>query len=104
MSGLRDSNGTIVIDEEEAEADIRRIENAKSKLEDVKNLLDPAKIDSERMRGLTRDALEEVFTKMTANLTDWQNSCDESVRYIRHVVAEYKRIDKEYAAKAKEMK
>ena len=104
MSGLRDSNGTIVIDEEEAEADIRRIENARSKLEDVKSLLDPGRIDSERMRGLTRDALEEVFAKMTSDLTDWQTRCDDSVRYIRRVVAEYKRIDKEYAAKAKEMK
>lgn len=104
MSGLRDSSGTIVIDEEEAEADIRRIENAKSKLEDVKQLLDPSKIDSERMRGLSRDALEEVFTKMTRNLTEWQSLCDGSVRYIRHVVSEYQRIDREYAAKAKGMK
>ena len=104
MSGLRDSSGTIVIDEAEAEADIRRIENAKMKLEDVKQLLDPGKIDSDRMRGLSRDALEEVFTTMTMNLTEWQSMCEDTVRYIRHVVAEYKRIDKEYAAKAKGMK
>ncbi len=104
MSGLRDASGTIVIDEAEAEADIKKIELAKSKLNDAKQILNAANIDGERMYGAARDALEEQLVKIAQDLSDWENRCDDSVRYIRHVVAEYKRIDHEFAAKAKGLK
>ena len=104
MSGLRDASGTIVIDEAEAESDIRKIELAKSKLNDAKQILNPANIDSERIFGAARDALEEQLLKISQDLSDWEDRCDSSVRYIRHVVAEYKRIDREFAAKARGLK
>ena len=104
MRGLRDSSGAIVIDEAEAEADIRRIESAKAKLNEAKELLKPGSIDGDKMLGAAHDALEEKLTHMSKDLTEWQNLCDKTIKYIRHVVAEYKRIDKEFAAKAKEMK
>lgn len=104
MSGLRDSSGTIVIDEAEAEEDVRRVQMAREKLNEARQYLDPARIDSGRMCGLTRDALEEKFALMNKNLTEWENFCDATVSYIRKVVAEYQRIDREYAAKAKELK
>ena len=77
---------------------------ARTKLDEAKQYLDPAGIDSERMRGLTRDALEEQFAKMNKNLTEWEDFCEATISYIRKVVAEYQRIDREYAAKAKELK
>ena len=101
--GLRDASGAIVIDEAEAEEDIRRVQIARERLEEARQYLDPATIDSERMYGMTRDALEEQFTRMTKDLNEWQEFCDETISYIRHVVAEYQRIDREYAAKAKEL-
>ena len=104
MSGLRDANGTIVIDEAEAEEDVLRIQQARSKLEEAKKYLDPRALDSSRMHGAAREALEEQLSKIAYDLSDWQDRCDSSVKYIRHVVAEYKRIDHEYAAKAKELK
>ena len=104
MSGLRDASGKIVIDEAEAEEDVRSIELARSKLDEAKRYLDPRTIDGGRMYGAARDALEEQLSKIAYDLSDWQDRCDTSVRYIRHVVAEYKRIDKEYAAQAKELK
>ena len=104
MSGLRDASGTIVIDEAEAEEDVRRIQQARSKLDEAKQYLDPASIDSERMCGLTRDALEEQFAKINKDLSEWENFCEEITQYIRRIVAEYQRIDREYAAKAKELK
>lgn len=104
MSGLRDASGAIVIDEAEAEEDVRRIQQAREKLEEAKQYLDPASIDSERMCGLTRDALEEQFTKINKDLSEWENFCEETTQYIRRIVAEYQRIDREYAAKAKELK
>ena len=104
MSGLRDASGSIVIDEAEAEEDIRRVQQARSSLEEAKQYLDPASIDSERMYGLTRDALEQQFMKMNKDLADWEEFCDATISYIRNIVAEYQRIDREYAAKAKELK
>lgn len=104
MSGLRDSSGTIVIDEAEAEEDIRRIQKAKANLDEAKQYLDPAGIDNERMRGLTGEALEEQFTRMSKALDDWGAFCEGTISYIRKVIAEYQRIDREYAAKAKELK
>lgn len=104
MSGLRDSSGAIVIDEAEAEEDIRRIQQARSKLDEAKQYLNPASIDTERMSGLTRDALEEQFSRMNKDISEWENICESTIGYIRRVVAEYQRIDREYAAKAKELK
>ncbi len=104
MSGLRDASGTIVIDEAEAEEDIRRVQQARSKLEEAKQYINPANLDSERMYGMTRDALEEQFTRMSKDLAEWEDFCDATVSYIRSIVAEYQRIDKEFAAKAREMK
>ena len=104
MSGLRDSSGTIVIDEAEAEEDIRKIEIARSKLDEAKEILNPGNIDSDRMFGAAHDALEEQLTKIGQNLTEWEDLCGSTITYIRHVVAEYKRIDREFAAKAKELK
>lgn len=104
MSGLRDASGAIVIDEAEAEEDIRRVQQARASLEEAKQYLDPASIDSERMYGLTRDALEQQFMKMNKDLADWEEFCDATISYIRNIVAEYQRIDREYAAKAKELK
>ena len=92
MAGLRDSNGTIVIDEREAQADIRKIEQAKSKLAEIRKLLDPSKLDDERMLGETRDALAETFNKMS-------RECSLVSKYIAQVVEKYKRIDREYAGK-----
>ena len=104
MSGLRDASGAIVIDEAEAEEDIRRIQQACSKLDEARQYLNPASIDNTRMSGLTRDALEEQFTRMNKDLSDWENICEGTISYIRRVIAEYQRIDREYTAKAKELK
>ena len=43
MAGLRDSNGRIVIDEAEAEAEAKRILQAKAKLEEARSILDSLK-------------------------------------------------------------
>ena len=104
MSGLRDASGAIVIDEAEAEEDIRRVQQARASLEEAKQYIAPASIDSERMFGQTRDALEEQFTRMNKDLAEWEEFCDSTISYIRSVVAEYQRIDREYASKAKELK
>ncbi len=104
MSGLRDSSGTIVIDEAEAERDIRHIEAAKTKLDEAREILNPGNIDGDRMFGAAHDALEEQLTKIGQDLTEWQDICGNTINYIRRVVAEYQRVDRELANKAKGLK
>ena len=99
MAGLRDANGQIVIDEREAQSDVRKINQAKAKLAEVRKMLDPSKLDDSRMLGETRNALSEIFTKVSKELSNWEEKCDIVTRYITAVVEKYKRIDKEYASK-----
>lgn len=99
MASLRNANGKIVIDEAEAEADAKKIEQAKAKLEEARQLLDPSKIDPERMRGETANGLQEVFSKLSKDCKTWEERCDTTAKYIRSVVKKYQRIDREYAQK-----
>ena len=103
MAGLRDANGQIVINEQEAEADIRKINQAKAKLAEARRMLNPSKLDDERMLGATRDALNEKLAKMNSDLDNWEHSCDSAAKYIRSVVDKYRRIDREYTQKARSM-
>ena len=95
MSGLRDSSGTIVINEHEANLDIRNIDEAKAKLAEARKLLDPGKLADDRMLGATRDAFGELLTKICKELSDREAKCDETRNFIRTVVEHYKRIDRE---------
>ena len=99
MASLRNANGKSVIDEAEAEADAQKIEQAKAKLEEARQFLDPSKIDAERMRGETADGLQEVFSKLQRDIKTWEERCDTTAKYIRSVVKKYQRIDREYAQK-----
>ena len=104
MSGLKDSNGKVVMDEAEAESDVRSIMSAQAKLQEAQRYLDPRNLDSGRMYGAAHDALEEQLTRISYEMSKWQDMCDASVKYIRKAVAKYKQTDKEFAAKAKELK
>ncbi|MBQ7578041.1 MAG: hypothetical protein IJT21_07250 [Synergistaceae bacterium] len=99
MAKLRDSNGRIVIDEAEAEADAKKIELARAKLEEARSFLDRAKLDSNRMHGDTLTALEEVYSKLSKDFNTWEERCTLTAKYIRAVVNKYQRIDREYAQK-----
>lgn len=101
MAGLRDSNGRIVIDEAEAEADAKKIEQAKAKLEEARNLLKSSQLDSSRMRGETLEALRDAYANLSNGLKTWERSCENTAKYIRSVVSKYRRLDREYAAKIK---
>ncbi|MBR1418041.1 MAG: hypothetical protein IJ576_03645 [Synergistaceae bacterium] len=104
MAGLMDSNGQIVINELEAEADIRKIIAAKQRLAEVRNMLNPSKLDDEHMLGSVRSALEEKLAKMNRDLDKYERSCDSVIKYIRSTIDKYKRIDREYKRKAQSLK
>ncbi len=103
MAGLMDANGQIVINEQEAEADIRKITQAKQKLAETRKMLDPSKLDDAHMQGVSRVALEEKLAKMNKDLDKYERNCDAVIRYIRSTIEKYKRIDREYKRKARSL-
>ena len=96
-------NRRIIIDESDAQEAIRRIHYAREKLEEAGRCLSPAGIDAERLRGKTRDALEQQFTRMTRDLSQLESLCDEAVNIIRRTVSDYQAMDSEYAERAREL-
>ena len=100
MAGLRNSNGQIVIDEREAEDTIKKINQAISKLSDARQAIQSSRLDENRMKGGVHDALAEVFSKFNKELNEWESNCNSTIKYLRSVVNHYKKLDREYAAKA----
>jgi hypothetical protein len=98
MAGLRDSSGQIVIDEHEAAADVRNIDEARAKLAEARRMLDPSKLDDSRMLGMTRDALSALLEKACKDLDGREAKCDQTKDFINKTVAHYQRIDRELSA------
>lgn len=98
MQGLRDRDGQIVINEREAAADIKKIKRAVDKLRSAMKILSPSSIDDTKMRGETRDALEDLLHRVCSDIARSSGQCDEVVRYINVVVENYRRTDRESAA------
>jgi hypothetical protein len=101
MAGLRDYNGKIVIDEHEAAADVRNIDEARVKLAEARRLLDSKKLDDDRMLGAARDALVTLLDKACADLDGRESKCDQIKDFINKTVATYQRIDRELSASAR---
>jgi hypothetical protein len=97
MAELRDTDGTIVIDELEARADIGNIRQAKAKIEEAMKLIDPSKLDDTRMSGKARNALGDQLERIHKNLAGLFSNCEDSNRLIEQTVAKYQRIDSELA-------
>jgi hypothetical protein len=95
MSGLRDSSGQIVIDEHEAAMDIRNIDEARAKLAEARRLLDPGKLDDNRMLGMTRDAFGALLGKIYKELDEREIKCDATKEVIKKTIEKYQRIDRE---------
>lgn len=102
MAGLRNSDGHIVIDKQQAESDIRNIEQTRQKLAEVRKMIDPSKLDDSHMLGETRTALADSLTKMNKELREWESKCEAVANEIKRVVSRYERIDREYAQRQRE--
>ncbi len=101
MSGLRNSSGKIVIDEAEAEADIKKLEQINAKLEEAEDLLSPVHFDFERLRGETSAALKDLYFKFFKEFRTSEDQCRTTANFIKAVVNKYKNLDREYAEKAR---
>ena len=102
MAGLRNASGQVVIDKNEAQNEIRKIGQVKSKLAETKRLLDPSKLDDAHMQGETRNALSQTLSKLNKEFMNLAEDCTSVSNYINQVVTKYERIDREYARKLKE--
>ena len=100
MAGLRNADGQIVIDEQQAEEDIRKLRQAMSKMSEAREKLNPSGLDENSMRGDTKEALAEALSKITKELSEWEDSCKTAIQYINQTVSRYRRIDQEYARRA----
>jgi hypothetical protein len=95
MALYKDSRGTIMIDEGEARADIKKIERAQSKLAQARDLLNPDKIGGLVIGGTAREALDSQLARISKELTRLELSCGDTGNFINSTVAKYRRIDQE---------
>jgi hypothetical protein len=95
MAVYKDSRGKITIDEGEAKSDVKKIDSAKAKLAQARDLLNPDKIENLLLGGTAREALNEQLAKINRELARLESSCGETAGFINRTVAKYQRIDQE---------
>ncbi|MDR1472245.1 MAG: hypothetical protein LBS75_06955 [Synergistaceae bacterium] len=94
-----EGSNRIVIDEAEAAADIRNIEDAARKLAEARALLAPDRINDSCMMGKTRGALNEKLGGIGTALKKFESWCAQECGMINMVVRKYQRIDRELAGR-----
>jgi hypothetical protein len=101
VAELRDSEGVIVINEIEAQADIKTIGDARAKLQEAMKLLNSDRLDDARMSGKVRDELLDQFQRICGALGRLSFDCDTTNKFIENTVEKYRRIDSELAKTVK---
>jgi hypothetical protein len=95
MSAYRDTSGKITIDEGEARSDVSKINSARSKLAQARDMLNPDKIDSLAIGGTMREALGGQLARVCKDLSKLETSCEDVGNFINSTVGKYQRIDRE---------
>ena len=99
MAKYRDENGTIVIDSNEANADIANLKKAKQSLETAKKkILDEKKKLPPVWQGNAYDAFVEKSDSLVKNINDIIASIDSASKAISDTVAKYAEIEKRLVA------
>ncbi|MDR1965811.1 MAG: hypothetical protein LBQ36_03810 [Synergistaceae bacterium] len=99
MAELKGSGGTIVINEQEAAADINSIESAAAKLAEARALLAPSRVSDAGMIGDARSALDAKLAEFCKLLEGFESRCGGTNKFIGETVAKYQRIDRELSGK-----
>ena len=89
------------IDEAAANADIQKIRNAITKLEDSKNSLNRLKTSASSMQGLTGQAIVDQSVKLDKQIAALIEKLNTSASYIRKTVDKYREMDRQLAQKIK---
>ena len=92
---FHDENGRVTIDEEAANADIKKMTDAQEAIQmsvrEMKSLIEAA----QNCSGATADAIVEKGQMLLGRLTKMNSNLDETAEYIRRVVEIYRRKDEE---------
>ena len=89
----RDENGRITIDEAAANADIRKIAQAQDILHNALSGLRAAQAEAEGSKGQTAQAIYDKSQELIQAIQKLDGSLDETIHYIRPVIAVYKAKD-----------
>ena len=89
----KDKNGNITIDENAANADIHRSEQAVAILQDAQNALRNLITQAGSFQGDTAAAILEKATEMNARIQHMIDNLEDTQSYTRKVVAHYKELD-----------
>ena len=88
-----DENGTITIDEQAANADIRRIETAVSRLEESRKALTDLTHQAADGQGQTMAAVTEKAAELNGKIAEMLSRLHETEDFIRRTVSHYQQID-----------
>ena len=86
-------DGTIVIDENEAQDDMKRLEIAKSHLSEAMTLLNQINLQAEEFAGNTGSKIREKTTELQSNIKLLLENVERAEDSIRRTVIEFKVVD-----------
>ena len=92
---LKDSSGRITIDEQAAQADIRRIGQAVDYLENSKRAIDNILNQASDERGRTADAIVVKTMELGKQIQDMIARLNETSSFISRTVAHYQEVDRQ---------
>jgi len=88
-----DNNGTITIDEVAAQADINRMTNAISILEQAKLSVDLLAAEAAQSKGETMNAIWEKSEELSGRINKLVANLENSICLIHNTVAHYQALD-----------
>lgn len=94
----RDSSGRITIDEDAANADIRKLREAAGIMKSAVAQLGCLQSEANQFEGETARAISEKSQELRKNANQLTSNLEETERYIRHVVQHYRIVDEKCRA------
>ena len=88
-----DENGNITIDEQAANADIRRIETAINRLNESKKALSALISQATEGQGQTTAAITEKAAELNGKIVDLVTRLNDTQDFIRRTVQHYQQVD-----------
>lgn len=97
---LYDKNQNVTIDEDAANRDIRRINQALPSLHDAKTSLERVREEGNRTQGETGRAIVEKSTELIRRIDRLISSLEETKVFLKRTVVKYQEIDENLAKAA----
>lgn len=100
---LKGPNGTVTIDEAAVMDDIRNLEIAKGDLENSIRCLDSVIAKIGTMQGNTANVIRENAEALKLQVQQSIGETDENITYLRNTLAKYQEIDRQEAARIRQL-